>query len=186
MELQTRRFLLRDFIASDEAAFRAYHADPRYSAFYAAEEVTAQHSQHLLELFRDWASQEPRLNFQLAVVQRQEPKALVGCVGLRRAGLPPDVAEYGMELAPDFWSRHAYAVEMGRGMLDFGFRDLGLSVVIGSTVSANARISRLTEWFGAEIVARRPGDEWMVARGFSHVDWRITRESWQDRVSRFP
>lgn len=186
MELQTNRFFLRDFIASDEAAFLAYHADPRYSEFYASEEVTVEHTEHLLELFRDWAAQEPRLNYQLAVVQSREPGVLIGCAGLRRAGQPLDTAEFGMELSPDFWSRHAYAVEIGRGMLDFGFRELGLGVVIGSTVSANARISRLAEWFGAEIVATRPGDAWMTAREFSHVDWRITRDQWQNRASRFP
>jgi RimJ/RimL family protein N-acetyltransferase len=185
MELITNRFLLRDFNAADAQAFLAYHAEPRYSKFYAPEEATPEHTVHLLTMFQDWATQQPRQNYQLAVVQRHEPFALIGCVGLRRAGLPPNQAEFGIELAPDYWARHAYAVEIGRALLDFGFRELGVCIITGSTVSVNARISRLAEWFGAEMAATRPGPEWMTARDWSNVDWRITREQWQHRAQDF-
>jgi len=179
MEIQTHRFLLRDFVADDAHAFLAYHADPRNAKFYGPEKAVA--AEELLSLFQDWAAQKPRQNYQFAVVQRQEPHALIGCAGLRRAGLPPDEAEFGMELAPDYWGRHAYAVEIGCALLAFGFRELGVRVITGSTVSANARITRLAEWFGAEIVGTRPGPEWMAVEGWSHVDWRITREDWVRR-----
>ena len=183
MELQTNRFVLRDFTATDAAAFLAYHADPRYSTFYAPEEAAPGHAEHLVTLFRNWTTQQPRQNYQFAVVQRREPCSLVGCAGLRRAGLPPEEAEFGMELAPDYWSRHAYAVEVGRALLAFGFRELGLRVINGSTVSANARIARLARWFGAEIVATLPGPAWMAAQDWSAVSWRITREQWQQRAA---
>ena len=177
MEISTRRFLLRDFAADDAQAFIAYRADPRYARLYAPEESTPQHSEYLLTLFRAWSAQQPRQNYQLAVVQRREPFALIGCAGLRRAGVPDGEAELGMELAPNYWGRHAYAVEIGRALLDFGFRDLGLKAITGSTISANARISRLAEWFGAEMVATRPGPDWMTERDWSHADWRIQTKS---------
>jgi len=180
LAIPTRRFLLRDFTADDAQAFAAYRGDSRYARLYAPEESAPQHSAHLLTLFRDWAKQQPRQNYQLAVVQLGEPFALIGCAGLRRAGLPEDEAELGMELAPDFWGRHAYAVEIGRALLEFGFCDLGLHTITGSTISANDRISRLAEWFGAQTVAKRPGPEWMAERHWSHVDWRITLERWQE------
>ncbi len=179
MKIQTSRFLLRDFIATDASAFMAYHADARNSKFYGPGAVAPD---TLLTMFQDWATHNPRQNYQLAVVQRHEPYALVGCAGLRRAGLPPDQAELGMELAPDYWGRHAYAAEIGHALLAFGFRKLGLHCITGSTVSANARIARLAEWFGAELVATRPGPEWMAAQDWRSVDWRITREQWQHRA----
>lgn len=61
--------------------------------------------------------------------------------------------ELGIELAPDYWGRYAYAIEVGRALLDSGFRQLRLEVISGSTVSTNARIARLAEWIGAEVVA---------------------------------
>jgi RimJ/RimL family protein N-acetyltransferase len=183
MEIQTNRFLLRDFLASDASAFLAYHADPRNSKFYSPEEAAPEHAKHLLTMFQDWATSQPRQNYQLAIVHRQEPFSLIGCAGLRRAGLPPGEAEFGMELAPDYWGRHAYAVEIGRALLVFAFSELGVRVVTGSTVSANTGIARLAEWFGAEKVATRPGPDWMGAQDWNRVDWRITREQWQSRAS---
>jgi|GEM_PF-607941 len=90
---------------------------------------------------------------------------------------------FKLELAPDHWGRYAYAIEVGRALLDFGFRELRLDVIFGSTISANLRIARLAEWFGAELVTIRPGSTWMSEQGWSKVDWRITRAQWNLRMT---
>ena len=183
MEVTTARFLLREFVEADRPAFLAYHADPRNVAFYGPDEARPEHAGHLFETFQAWASERPRLNYQLAIVHRQEPQALVGCCGLRGAGRPAGEAELGLELAPDFWGRHGYAVEVGRALVDFGFGELMLDVISGSTVSGNVRIARMAEWFGAEVVATLPGPSWMSARDWSEVHWRIARERWEAHQS---
>jgi [ribosomal protein S5]-alanine N-acetyltransferase len=177
MEIVTKRFLLRDFVESDRLPFLDYQADPRSQIFYDPSEASHENSTHLFETFCTWASDHPRLNYQLAIVQRREPDVLVGCCGLRNVGNKGEM-ELGIELAPDYWGRYAYAIEVGRALLDFGFRELRLDVISGSTVSANMRIVRLAEWIGAEVVAIRPGSTWMSERGWSAVDWRITRAQW--------
>ncbi len=148
MEIITRRFLLRDFTEAERPAFIAYHADSRYLALSGPDGEDPQHSQSLFQMFRDWTSERPRRNYQLAVLQRQEPQALVGCCGLRGAGCELGKAELGIELAPAYWARHGYAIEVGRALLEFGFSDLGLQEIYGVTVDANAQIARLAEWFG--------------------------------------
>ncbi|HEY9906677.1 MAG TPA: GNAT family N-acetyltransferase [Thermosynechococcaceae cyanobacterium] len=178
----TRRFLLRDFIESDRAPFLDYQADPRGQTFYEPVQAIPEQAARLFESFQMWASARPRLNYQLAIVQRQEPYALVGCCGLRRTEGSPREMKLGIELAPTYWGRYAYAIEVGCALLDFGFRELRLDVISGSTVSANVRISRLAEWIGAEVVAMRPGSSWMSERGWSEVDWQITKEWWQHRT----
>jgi RimJ/RimL family protein N-acetyltransferase len=180
MQIETRRFLIRDFAPDDAPAFLAYHADPRSSKFHGQDAVPPG---ALLTMFQDWATEHPRRNYQFAVVQRREPYSLVGCAGLRCAGLPSGQAEFGVELAPDYWGAYAYAVEIGRALLDFGFETLGLEVVVGSTVGGNSAVARLAEWFGAEIVATRPGPDWMLQGDWRSVDWRITREVWQHQTS---
>jgi [ribosomal protein S5]-alanine N-acetyltransferase len=179
MEIATRRFLLRDFVESDRSPFLDYQSDPRSLTFYGSEESSAEHAAHLFEMFQSWASDFPRLNYQLAITQRREPFALVGCGGLRGMECEKGEMEFGIELAPNYWGRYAYAIEVGRALLDFGFNELGLEVISGSTVSANVRIARLAEWSGAEVVAMRPGSSWMSERGWNEVDWRITRERWE-------
>ena len=181
MEIPTERFLLRDFAEADRAAFLAYQADPRAHAFYGPDEASPDHASRLFETFRAWASERPRLNYQLAIVQRAEPYTLIGCCGLRSGGAEPGEAELGVELAPDHWGRYGYAVEVGRALLGFGFETVGLSAITGSTVSANGRVQRLAEWFGAEVESVRPGAEWMASHEWTEVNWRITRDQWAAR-----
>ena len=171
MEVSTARFLLRDFVQADRPAFLAYQADARNVAFYGPDEAKPEHAVHLFETFRAWAAERPRRNYQFAIVPQQEPHALVGCCGLRTAGCEAGEAEFGLELAPAYRGRHGYAFEVASALLDFGFGELKLDVISGSTVSANQRIARMAEYFGAEVVSIRPGAPWMSVRNWSEVQW---------------
>lgn len=179
MEITTRRFQLRDFVEADRPAFLRYQADPRMQEYYGPDEAQPGHAEALFETFQVWARERPRRNYQLAIVQRREPFALIGSCGLRGAECAEGEAEFGIELAPDYWGRYGYAVEVARALLDFGFAELGLQAVRGSTVSANARIARVAEWFAAEVSAVHSGPRWMSARGWTLVEWRIRRERWE-------
>lgn len=181
MEIPTRRFVLRDFVEADRPAFLAYQSDPRARAFYGPDEASVGSADGLFETFQAWAVQRPRLNVQLAIVQRNDPHALVGCCGLRSGEADPGEAELGIELAPDYWGRYGYAIEVGQALLDFGFERLGLAAVSGSTVSANDRVQRLARWFGAEVESVRPGPAWMDEWGWKEVGWRIRRDQWATR-----
>ncbi|MBD1846669.1 GNAT family N-acetyltransferase [Cyanobacteria bacterium FACHB-63] len=183
MEIVTKRFLLRDFVELDRSAFLAYQADPRSQTFYEPSSASAEQATRLFETFLRWADDRPRINYQLAIVPQQEPEAIIGCCGLRGAQCTVGEMELGIELAPNYWGRYAYAVEVGRALLDFGFRELKLDVISGSTVSANKRIARLAEWIGAEVVTICPGSAWMSERGWNEVHWRITKKHWDDRVA---
>lgn len=183
MEIVTKRFLLRDFVESDRPSFLGYQADPRSQTFYKPGDANPEQATRLFETFLRWAGDRPRINYQLAIAQRQEPEVLVGCCGLRGAQCPGGEMELGIELAPNYWGRYAYAIEVGRALLNFGFRELKLDVISGSTVSANERIARLAQGIGAEVVAIRLGSSWMSERGWNEVDWRITQEQWDHRIA---
>ncbi|CAN5793556.1 hypothetical protein BH20PSE1_BH20PSE1_17600 [soil metagenome] len=62
-------------------------------------------------------------------------------------------------------------------MIEFGFTELGLQQIFGSTISANARVKRLAIWFGATEIMRGPGPAWMQERGWHQTEWQITRET---------
>ena len=76
MEIVTDRFVLRDFVEKDSPAFAAYHADPRSLDLYGYEQAKPGHARELLELFKSWAEERPRRNYQLAIIQRKEPQLL--------------------------------------------------------------------------------------------------------------
>lgn len=178
MEISTKRFLLRDFNQNDEPAFFAYRADPRYAEFCAPEEVTPNFTHKLLQRFNQWAAEHPRRNYQLAIVDRRSSE-LIGCGGLRRDGYGPEQAELGIELAPQFWGRYAFAIEVGKALIEFGFCDLGLTEIRSVSISANLRVSRLVERYGFVLMSTPPSPDWIRARGWHQTEWQLTRETWE-------
>jgi len=190
MELMTKRSLLRDFIDADLPAFEAYHADPRSLESYGTDEVNPGHARQLIQLFRAWATEQPRHNFQVAIIRRDDAQTLIGCCGLRSKDSEPGKAELGVELAPEYWGRFGYAIEIMRSLVDFGFADLGLREIYGSTVSANTKIWRLATSFAA-VAVERPTPAWMMAKGWRQIEWQICRDQWEQgrltiRSSRMP
>lgn len=180
MEIETPRFLLRDFTERDRAAFVAYQCDPRYRRLYDITDGESGRAHDLFNLFLTWQREAPRRNFQLGIFEQASGR-LCGCAGLRQVGeAAGDTALFGIELTPDDWGRYRLAVEAAAAMIGHGFDNLGIEAIIGSTASGNVRIERLARWFGGELIARREGPEWMQARGWAEVDWALPRERWME------
>jgi RimJ/RimL family protein N-acetyltransferase len=177
MEIKTRRFVLRDFREEDRHAFGAYQTDPRYLEVSGPEVSDPGHALGLLQTFKVWASELPRRNHQLAIIEKKSQE-LIGSCGLRSAGCNHGSAVLGIELAPKYWGSYGYAIEVACALLAFGFNRLGLQEIYGVTTSGNAPVVRLANWFEAEATAIAPGPAWMEVRGWSQVRWRITVEQW--------
>lgn len=175
MELRTKRFVLRDFIDGDAPAFISYHKDSRLIELYGPGENTQSHAAELVQLFMDWAIESPRLNYQLAVTFHNG--LLLGCCGLRMQDSEPGKAEFGVELAPSYWGRFGYALEIMATLIDFGFTELSLDEIYGKTVNANRKITRIAKRFGATPEEIHT-PEWMVAKDWKQLQWRISRQGW--------
>jgi [ribosomal protein S5]-alanine N-acetyltransferase len=180
MQLTTKRFVLRDFDDNDLPDFAAYHADPRSRELYGPGENTPEHAAELVRLFISWAAEEPRQNYQFAVVRLDGQ--LVGCAGLRMKDAEPGRAELGVELDPKYWGQFGYAVEIMKCLIDYGFINFDLVEIFGSTVSENGKIARLASAFDAVSVERNT-PEWMTAKGWRQIEWQISRERWFARPS---
>jgi len=177
MHIQTPRLLLRDLTPGDRPAFVAYQIDPRYRRLYDLPEGDDQHAHDLFDQLLSWQQEVPRRNFQLGIIERADGR-LCGCAGLRMRGAPEGAAVLGIELTPDDWGRYRVAIEVATALIDYGFDALKLDRVMGDTASGNRRVERLARWFGADIIARRPGPAWMETRGWEEVDWSLSRETW--------
>ncbi len=179
MEIITKRFLLRDFTPEDDPAFLAYHSDPRYAEFCSPEEVTPEHTRKLVTLFMQWATEQPRRNYQLAITPLGNPRELLGCCGLRCESYNLGQAELGIELAPQYWGRYRYAIEAAGALLKFGFHNLALQEVRGISIDANVRVARLAQRYGFVLIGTHSGSNWMGVRGWSQTEWQLTREKWE-------
>ena len=178
MIIRTTRLILRDFLERDRAAFVAYQMDRRYLRLYDFGADDDRRAHDLFDLFLSWQN-EPRENFQVGIVEKATGR-LCGSAGLRLRGAAGGTAVLGIELTPDDWGRYRLAIEAAGALIDHGFAEFGLDRIVGDTASGNRRVERLARWFGASIVSRRPGPEWMTARGWQQVDWALTRQGWAD------
>jgi RimJ/RimL family protein N-acetyltransferase len=124
MELKGGRILLRDFEERDVGVLLAIHSDPRVLRYYAPEVGTPEHARMLVEMFIRWANEQPRQNFQFAIVDL-ETNALLGSCGIRRKDCPPGQAEFGIGIGADWWGKEI-AQEAARTILRFGFSELDL------------------------------------------------------------
>lgn len=187
MQIATSRFVLRDFDPADRLAFLAYQMDPRYRRLYDLDEGYAEPASELFSSFLAWRDEEPRRNYQLGIFESRDGR-LCGCAGLRVTRSNDRQAVLGIELAPDEWGRYRLALEVADALIKFGFHDLELDALIGSTASGNRRIERLARWFGADIAEKRTGPDWMKARGWVEVDWILSRFNWerQEELRRCP
>jgi ribosomal-protein-alanine N-acetyltransferase len=177
MLIITPRITLRDFECADRASFVAYQLDPRYRRLYDFDEDPIR-AGDLFELFASWRDEKPRINYQVGLFDTATGR-LCGCVGLRQRPDDPATAVLGVELAPRDWGRYRMALDAGVCLVEFGFDTLHLETIIGITASGNKRVAKLARWFGARIVDRRAGPEWMAARGWQEVDWALTRNEWR-------
>lgn len=131
----------------------------------------------LVEMFIRWANENPRENFQFAIVDLQT-SAMLGTCGIRRKGCLPGQAEFGISIDADWWGR-GIAGEAARTILYFGFSELGLHEVHGVAVSENEAVTKFMQRLGFEPGVPRRGPDWMTERGWNAVDWVINRETWE-------
>ncbi|OKH89385.1 hypothetical protein LF95_05155 [Thalassospira sp. TSL5-1] len=177
--IKHHRITLRDFTPADGDGFVAYQMDARYRALYNQPDSpeTRATSTALFQRFLGWQAETPRQNFQIGIFDAKTGDIL-GCIGLRQQDMPAHVAIMGLELAPTCWGRYRLALDAINLMLDYGFNQLGLTAITGSTGNGNRRITRLATWFGATLTQSRPGPDWMTQKGWHEVDWSLTREEW--------
>jgi RimJ/RimL family protein N-acetyltransferase len=186
MRITTRRLLLREYTPDDLPELLAYQGDARAREFYGPHEASPDRVRELLDTFIRWAAERPRAHYQLAITRSGGGGSpLIGSGGLREIGVRAGQAELGLELAPEWWGQ-GYATEAARALLDFGFRELGLSAVRGITVTANTRITAVVRKLGFRPVGTQDGPAWMRERGWSETEWRLTRRDWDALLSAAP
>lgn len=176
MQLQGQRILLREFLEDDVDALEAIHSDPRAMRYYAPEVATRAHAQMLVAKFIEWATENPRRNFQLAIVAADTGELLGSC-GVRSKGCAPGKAEFGIGIGSSSWGK-GIAHEAARLIIDFAFSELGLDEVYGVTVAENEAVAKFARRLGLAPRSAAQRDDWMRDRNFSAMEWVVSRDAW--------
>lgn len=171
MDLTTDRLRLREFVAEDWRAVRAYQSDPRYLRFYQWEERSETDVRAFVQMFIGFQQETPRRTFQLAIIL-PESGELIGNCGIRVHDPAARAANIGYELDPRFWG-HGYATEAARAMLAYGFGPLGLHRITAECLTENTASAHVLEKIGMRRVGHLRENVWMKERWWDTLLYAI-------------
>jgi RimJ/RimL family protein N-acetyltransferase len=177
MQLTTGRLLLREFVAEDWEAVRAYHADPRYLRFYEQDGCTPEAAQDFVQMFVDQQVEQPRTRFQLAVT-RKETGELIGNCGIRIREPDEQQADLGYEVMPEHWGQ-GYATEAARSMLAFGFTELRMHRIWAWCLAENVGSVRVLQKLGMHQEGHLRENEHFKGRWWDTLIFAILDREWQ-------
>lgn len=175
---RTERLLLREFTPDDTDAVLAYHRDPRFRRFLAADEPSEDETRELVRLFVSWQRERPRCRWQWAVTLPGDDRPIGNC-GLRMPHALAREAEIGYELDPEHWGR-GYATELCRALLRFGFAEAGLHRVSATCLAENAASARVLEKAGMRREGRLRENEWMRERWWDTLLFGVLEDEWKE------
>jgi ribosomal-protein-alanine N-acetyltransferase len=138
--LETHRLLVRQWEPGDAALLRPIVTDPRVLRFIGKGEPW---SDDRIRRFIDGGIEASRTRgWMLWPLVYKETGALIGFAGFNGAFAPE--VEIGWWLSPDYWGR-GLATEIGRVLLDYGFRTFNFPRLISVAQPANAASIRVME-----------------------------------------
>lgn len=149
------RLTLRDFEPSDESALHAFASDPTVTRYTAWGPNTEADTQAFLAGVLEQARSDTRDCFSLAVVETATGR-LVGSAEVSVESTEHARGELGFMFDPSCWGR-GFATEATRGLMSFGFDELGLHRIAATCHPDNVASSRVLEKAGMTYEGRMRG-----------------------------
>ena len=143
---QTRRLTLRRFSATDYEAYAAFHARPDVYRFLYRDPPDEEEMREQFEeaVVSRVVKEEDSFHF---AVERQADGKLIGEVLLKLASDEALQAELGYVINPAF-AGQGYGREAAAGVVDLGFRHLGLHRIFARLDTRNSSSANLLEQLG--------------------------------------
>ena len=173
--LRTARLVLREFEVADWHALHDVESRPEVARYQSFEPRTAEESRAYVTGARRDASEQPRRTYDLAVVPWDED-GLIGRCGL---GITDPHGE-GMlwyTQHPAFWGR-GFATEAARGMVDFGFGELGLHRIWADCDPDNPASWRVLEKVGMRREGHLRENAWLKGEWRDTLIYAVLRREW--------
>ena len=166
--IRTERLVLREFTMDDWPAVHRYGSDPEVMRYMMIRPYTEQQSRDFVEAEIARQAQEPRENYDLAVVLTAT-KELIGSAGIRMIWPKQREASMGYILRRDCWGR-GYATEAAIEILRLGFERMGAHRIVASCDVDNLASARVAEKLGMTREGLGRQNFWSPA----HNGWRDT------------
>ncbi len=172
----TDRLLLRYFVPEDWIAVHAYASIPEVSQFDSWGPNTEADSRAFVDHCIEFASANPVVRHDFAIIVSAEDQLIGGC-SLKLQS--PAEASLGYAIHPEY-QRRGYATEATKGMLDFGFRTLGLERIVAQCDTRNSASYRVMEKAGMARVGTHLNHREIKGRLVHSYEYVIARDAHAD------
>ena len=172
LPIRTPRLTLRDFVPADFGAIHAYVSDPDVTRFMFHGVRTEADTRDYLE--RMIASQvaEPRLIWELAVVETSSGRLIGACDLTCENATEGDL---GFIFSKDAWGM-GYATEAARAMVRAGFEQLHLKRIVSTCDVGNAASARVLEKAGLTRTATLERHKYALSKWWTSYLYEIQRD----------
>jgi len=175
LPIKIANLVLRDFRASDVGEYQKVRDDSKFQRFYSEEDSSLEKSGQLIRAFIDQSHDTPRTKFQFAITL--DSGTLIGSCGIRLEG--SGTASIGCEVGRH-WHGSGAAREAGLAIIEFGFRDLGVTSIYAETISENIAAIRLCRTLGMRQTHVRDNDRSFKGRTWSTAVLELSRSVWRE------
>lgn len=155
--LETSRLILRNYQRDDWEYVHQYAKEPSFSQYEMWGPNSEADTKNFITLMLEQAKQNPRWQFDCAVTLKSN-RLLVGGCGIRRESPESSIANLGWAIHPAFQNR-GYASEAAEKLIQFGFQQLGLSLIYATCDARNKASQRVMEKLGLRYVSTKIADK---------------------------
>ena len=150
MNIDTPRLVLRNYKTEDWERVHIYGADPIFSQYEAWGPNTHEDTKKFIADRVTQSQTKPRYKFDLAICLKDQNLLIGGC-GIRREAPESVVANMGWAVNPSFQA-NGYATEAAQALIQYGFKQLALSVIVATCDARNTASFRVMEKLGMKRV----------------------------------
>lgn len=168
MNLSSERLIMRDYRPDDWERIHIYGSDPDFSKYEIWGPNTIQDTHNFVADMIQQAQVVPAYKYNFAVCLK-ESDLLIGGVSMRRETEESRVANLGWAINPEFQNK-GYATEAAQTLVNFGFKDLDLSVIYATCDTRNIASYRVMEKLGMKRVGFIKGTK--EIKGYVRDSWR--------------
>ena len=150
--LTTERLIIREFELSDDVALYELNSDPEVMQYTG--DVYFDSVEKARELIANYSDYK-RNGFGRNTVLFKETGAFLGWCGLKK--LEDGTVDIGYRFLKKHWD-NGYATESAKAIIDYGFKNYGLTEIIGNADVDNLSSIRVFEKLGMKFVKIREYD----------------------------
>lgn len=174
--IETERLLLRRLRPDDDEAVFAYASDPEVSNYVVWDtHRSVEDSRSFIAI-----NMELYAGGEVATwgIELKELGMLIGTAGFGYWNVVHDRAEIGYAIARRFWGR-GYVTEAARGIIDFGFKRMGLNRIEARCEPENVGSSRVMEKAGMKYEGLLRDQMYVKGSYRSMMMYSIVRTDWE-------